>query len=104
MTAPAKMLLIFVDETDTAGELPLYEFIVRRLVQLGAKGATVHIGAMGFGAHHRVHRSRLFGISDDRPVTITVVDSEEKLRALLPEIRPLVREGLMILTDVEVIP
>lgn len=103
MMQPAKMLLVFVDETDMAGELPLYEFIIRRLFQLGVRGATVQIGAMGFGSHHRVHRKRLLGISDDRPVIISAVDAEEKLRSVLPELRPLVQEGLIILMDVEVI-
>jgi PII-like signaling protein len=46
----------------------------------------------------------LFGVSDDRPVTISVVDSEPKLRQVLPEIRPMVKEGLVILLDAELLP
>ena len=52
----------------------LYEAIVRRLRQLGIAGATAQAGIMGFGSHGKVHRKRLFGVSDDRPVMITVVD------------------------------
>ena len=48
-------------------------------------------------------QKRLFGVSDDRPVTISVVENAEKLRSILPEIRPMVKEGLIILSDVEVI-
>jgi hypothetical protein len=103
MTGQVKMLVIFVDETDMRGELPLYEAIVRRLVQLDVAGATVSSGIMGFGSHHRVHRKRLFGVSDDRPITITVVDSEERIRAILPVIRPMVVEGLVLLLDAEVV-
>ncbi|MEO8131723.1 MAG: DUF190 domain-containing protein [Bryobacteraceae bacterium] len=104
MTPPTKMLIIFVDESDQYDELPLYEAILRRLVQFEIAGATVQMGVMGFGSHHRIHRKRLFGVSDDRPVTIIVVDEEAKLRKAIPEIRPLVREGLLLLSNVEVIP
>jgi uncharacterized protein len=98
-----KMLMVFVDETDIWEDLPLYEAIVRRLVRLEVSGATVQAGIMGYGSNAKVHRKRLFGVSDDRPITIFVVDTEEKLRRALPEIRPMIKEGLMLLTDVEVI-
>ena len=81
MMAPVKMLVILIDETDMHNDLPLYESIVRQLMHHGIAGATVQAGIMGFGAHHRVHRKRLFGISDDRPVSILVVDEEARLRA-----------------------
>ncbi len=101
MTKRAKLLLIFVDETESWEELPLYEAVVRRLVQLGLGGATAQAGIMGFGRHQRVHTKRLFGISDDRPITIAVVDEESKIRAALPELRAMVPENLMILLDAE---
>lgn len=98
-----KMLVIFVDESERYEELPVYEAVLRRLVHLDIAGATVNTGVMGFGSHHKIHRKRLFGVSDDRPITIMVVDEEEKLRAALPEIRPVMKEGLILLIDVEVI-
>jgi len=52
----------------------------------------------------KVHQKRLFGISDDRPVTISVADNEAKIREFLPEIRSMVQEGLLLLLDAEVIP
>lgn len=104
MKAPIKLLLIYLDETDLWQEgIPLYEGIVRRLQQLSVAGATVHIGIMGFGSHHKVHRKRLFGVSDDRPVTISVIDEEARLRAVLPEVRTLLKEDLMLLLDAELI-
>jgi len=103
MTTDAKMLVIFHDETDMFGEFPLYEAIVRRLQQLDISGATVQRGIMGFGVHGKVHRKGLFGISDDRPVTISVIDSDEKLRAVVPEMRRMVEEGVLVLLDAEVI-
>jgi len=103
VTPPAKMLLIYLDETDLWHAQPLYEAIVRRLRQVGLAGATVTHGIMGFGSHRKMHHKRLFGISDDKPVTIAVVDEEAKVRAIVPEIRGMVKEGLMVLMDVEVV-
>jgi PII-like signaling protein len=105
MTPPVKMLIIYVDESDVWGDAntPLYEAIVRRMRQLEVAGATAQTGIMGFGSHQKVHHKRLFGISDDKPVVITAVDSEAKLRSVAPQIRQMVREGLMILVDAELI-
>ncbi len=105
MEAPVKMMLIFVDETDTWGEsrVPLYEAIVESLMQAGIAGATVQSGIMGFGANRQMHRKRLFGVTDERPVTITVVENEAKLRSLLPKLRSMVTEGLVFLLDGEVL-
>jgi PII-like signaling protein len=57
---------------------------------------------MGFGSHQNVHHKRLFGITDDKPVTITVVDGEGVIREVLPEIQAMVKEGLLVLLDAEV--
>jgi PII-like signaling protein len=100
----AQQLLIYVDENDTHGEVPLYEAIVRRLVSLEAAGATVTTGIMGFGKHGRVHRKRLFGVSDDRPIVISVVDTPEKIEKIVTAVAPLVREGLMIVSNCTIVP
>ena len=73
-----------------------------RLRQLDIAGATAHTGILGFGYHRRVHHKGLFGIADDRPVTITVVDEEARLREVLPELQSMVSEGLLLLMDAEV--
>ncbi|HEY3443040.1 MAG TPA: DUF190 domain-containing protein [Paludibaculum sp.] len=96
-----KLLLIFLSETDTHRELPLYEALVRKLNSRGVSGATVHRGVMGFGQGHHVHRDRLFGVSDDRPITILAADTEERLRAALPGLRELAPKIPMLLVDVE---
>src|SRR5262249_6954857 len=103
MNTPMKLLLVYLDENDQWEQIPLYEAIVRRLRQLDVAGATVHIGRMGFGHHSRIHRPGLFGIPDDRPVTISVVESEEKLRQVLPDIRRMTPGGVLVLLDAEVI-
>ena len=101
--SPAKMLIILVDESDTWKGLPLYEALIQRLVKHEVAGATVLSGVMGFGIHGRIHRRTMVG-AGDTPIAVLSVDTEEKLRAVLPDIRPMVREGVMFLTDVEVVP
>jgi hypothetical protein len=103
MNAPVKVLLLFVNEADLWNDRPLYQAIAERLHQLDLAGATVQTGLMGFGHHMRMHHKGLFGVVDDRPVTITVVDEEAKLRAVLPELRQMVREGLIVLFDAELV-
>ncbi len=103
--APAKLMLIYVDETDTWGATgqPLYRAIMSRLLQLNVVGATAQMGLLGFGVNRRMHQPGLFGVSDDRPVTISVIENEEKLRSILPELQTMVREGLIFMLDGEVL-
>jgi uncharacterized protein len=103
MNAPVKVLLLFVNESDMCHGRPLYQAIVERLRQLGVAGATATAGLMGFGHHHRVHHKGLFGVADDRPITIVAADEEEKLRAVLADVRAMVGEGLMLFVDAELI-
>ena len=104
MNEPMKLLLVFLNEVDRVNDEPLYEVLMRRLRKREIAGATAHHGVMGFGPHHRLHHKGLFGISDDRPITITVVDTESRIRAVLPEVRSLVPGGLMLIIDAEAVP
>ena len=63
-------------------------------------GATVLRGVMGYGIHGKVHHTRLFGVSDDRPIVIVAVDAEERIRAV-PELRSLVKSGAITLQAIE---
>lgn len=96
-------LTIYLNEADRIGEVPLHEDVVRRLLQHDVAGVTVTRGLMGYGKHAQVHRKRLFGISDDRPVVLTAIDDEARLRPLLGELRAVVAEGVITLHEVEVI-
>lgn len=104
MSEKRKLLLVFVNEADRAGDTSLYEAIIRRLLAFGIAGATVNAGVMGYGTHQKVHHKRLLGISDDRPMTISAADTDEKLRNALPAIRELAGgECLILLLDAEAI-
>lgn len=99
----AKLLLIYLDEQDWWGNQPLYEAVVQKLRKLDLAGATVHKGILGYGAHNRVNKAGFLGLSQDMPVTITVIDKEEKVRQALPMLGEMIREGLIALVDAEVI-
>lgn len=100
---PAKMLRIYIGQDDIWEEKPLHEAIVLKLRQMDVAGATVYKGIMGYGAQQRMHKSGFLGLSHDMPIMITVVDSEEKIRNILPLLDEMVVEGLLVLSDVEVI-
>ncbi|WP_019551476.1 DUF190 domain-containing protein [Thermus scotoductus] len=99
----AKLLRIFVGESDRHGGRPLYEAIVLEAKRQGLAGATVFKGFMGFGAHSRIHTAKILQLSEDLPVMIEIVDTEERIRAFLPVLEGMVKEGLVTLEKVEVI-
>ena len=98
-----KVLWIFLSEADRYGEAPLYEAIIHQLVNLNVRGATVTAGIMGFGKHHHIHRKHLFGVNDDKPLLITVVDTEEAIHRAIPTIKPMVKDGMMLIVDAELV-
>jgi len=97
------LLRIFVGELDKWHHMPLYEAIVLRARELGLAGATVFRGPMGFGAHSRLHRVKIFDLSEDLPVIVEIVDKEEKVQAFLPELDRMVGDGLITMEKVRVI-
>ncbi len=99
----AKMLRIYIGEDDQLEGAPLYEAIVRTLRAMDLAGATVLRGIMGFGANQRVHKSGFLGLSHDLPTVITTIDSDEKIRSAIMVLDEMVDEGLIVLSDVEVI-
>lgn len=101
---PAKPLLAIFDARDEWQGEPLHEVLVRVLESHGIAGATVLQGLTGYGAHRGVHRKGLIGLPHDKPTAILVVDNEATLRAVLPTIRPMIAQGMVLLTDAEVIP
>lgn len=99
----ALRLTVFVGESDTWHHKPLFTEIVHRAHRAGLAGATVLHGIEGFGASNRVHTTRLLSLSADLPVTIIMVDTEEKISAFLPQLDELITEGLVIVDEVRVI-
>jgi len=99
----AQLLRIFVGESDTWHGKPVYEAIVLKARELHLAGATVLRGPMGFGANSRLHTVKVLRLSEDLPMIVEIVDSEEKIRTLLPHVEAMVSEGIVTLEKVRVI-
>ena len=93
---------IFIGDTDQHHHKPLYTEIVHRAHERGLAGASVFHGIEGYGASSRIHTSRILSLSDDLPIAIVIVDSEEKITGFLPELDDLIDEGLVLIDEVEV--
>lgn len=103
----AKLLRIFIGESDKMGQQPLYEAIVFEAKKQGLMGATVTRGIMGFGANSKVHTAKLFEISSDLPLLIEIVDTEEKIRTFTKVVENMFEQtksgGLITLEKAEII-
>lgn len=99
----AKRLTIYIGESDRWRGKALYVALLETLRAQGMAGATVTRGLAGFGAHSVVHTASILRLSLDLPLIIQAVDSAEEMDQLLKIIAPMVKEGLIILEDVEVI-
>ena len=97
------LLRIFIGEFDRYKGKPLYEAIVLKARELGLAGATVTRGVLGCGADSRLHSSKTLRLSEDLPMVIEIVDTEEKINELLPFLDEVVEEGLITLEKVRVI-
>jgi hypothetical protein len=103
MQGDGTLLRIFIGESDTWHGRPLYEAIVRRVREEGLAGATVLRGIEGFGAHSRIHSSRILRLSEDLPVVVEIVDTAENVERVLPLLDEMVSEGMVTLERVRVI-
>jgi PII-like signaling protein len=99
----AKMVRIHFGEDDKWQGKPLYQAIVERCRELKLAGATVYRGIEGYGASAFIHREHALSFSKDAPIMISVIDSEENIQKLLPELDRMVGEGLIATSEVEVI-
>ena len=97
------LLRIFIGESDSHKGKPLYEQIVLKARQMNLAGATVLRGIMGFGADSRMHTAKILRLSEDLPVVVELVDTEENLNRLLPFLDETVEEGLITLEKVRVV-
>jgi hypothetical protein len=89
------LLRIFISESDRWHGRSLHLALVEEAKRRGLAGATVLRGIEGFGAHSRIHTTRLVELSSDLPVVIEIVDEEEKIQAFLPTVEAMVQEGLV---------
>ena len=98
-----KLLRIFIGESDRWHGKPLFQAIVERARAEGLAGATVVRGVEGFGADSHVHTSRILRLSEDLPVVIEMVDTAERIDAVLPWLDEMVDEGMVTVENVHVV-
>ncbi len=104
MDEPTRLLVIFTSSSETWGELPLAEALVKKLCSLGIEGGTAHNASIGFGSQRKVRTHSLVGADEHRPVMITAADSERRLREAIPHLRALAPHNTMLLVEAELIP
>ncbi|WP_119390159.1 DUF190 domain-containing protein [Taklimakanibacter lacteus] len=99
----AVLLRIFIGENDKYDHRPLYEAIVLKARELHLAGATVLRGPMGFGHSSRLHTAKILRLSEDLPLIVEIVDSEEKINELLTALNGMMQSGLITLEKVQVL-
>lgn len=99
----AMLLRIFIGEDDRDDGRPLYESIVLKSREMQLAGATVLRGGMGFGQSSRLHTTKILRLSEDLPLIVEIVDSEEKINAFLPVLEGIMSSGLVTLEKVQVL-
>jgi PII-like signaling protein len=99
----AKMLRIYFCEDDKSEGKPLYRAIVEKCRELDIAGATVYRGIEGYGASTLIHRPHVFSFSSDAPILVSIIDTDENIQKLIPMLDQMVDEGLIAISDVEVI-
>jgi PII-like signaling protein len=103
LQGPATRLTVFIKEDEQWHHRPLYTEIVHRAHQAGLAGASVFRGIEGYGKSQHIHTSRILSLAENLPCSVVIVDTEDKIRAFLPQLDELVTEGLVTLDPVEVI-
>lgn len=95
----AKLLRLHFSESDQYGGKPLYEAVVHRCKELKIAGATVFRGLEGYGGTAEIHRHHV--LKKDQPIVVTIVDTEENLARLVPELESMIDTGMIAMSDVE---
>ena len=99
----AKLMRIYIGENDRWRDKPLYQALVEGLRANDIAGVTVYQGILGYGANRRIHQQKALNLSHDHPIMLSVVDTEEKLLAFAPVLDDMVKQGLVVLSDVDII-
>lgn len=103
----AKLLRIFLGESDKIGRITLYEKIITEARKMELAGATAYKGIMGYGGKSRIHTSKILRLSEDLPVVIEIVDTIEKIEKFIPLVNKMFEEtncgGLITLEKAEII-
>lgn len=103
MEGKARIMRIYIGESDRWRDKPLYRALVEAMRANDIAGVTVYRGILGYGAHRRMHKEKALSLSQDCSIMLSAVDSEEKLTRLIPIVDEMVEEGLVVMSDVDII-
>jgi PII-like signaling protein len=101
VNTPAKLIRIYLGESDKFDDEPLYEAIVKKLRMLDFSGATVYRGILGYGAKGHTHKGGRFHLSRDLPIMIAIVEKQDKADALVQVVAEMMQDGIIVTSDVE---
>jgi PII-like signaling protein len=99
----AKMMRIYIGEADRWRDKPLHTALVEAMRANDIAGVTVYRGILGYGAHRQVHKNRPLHLAHDSSVMLSAIDSAQKLEAFMPIVEEMVEEGLVVLSNVDII-
>ncbi|MGH9737179.1 MAG: DUF190 domain-containing protein [Candidatus Acidiferrales bacterium] len=99
----AKMMRIFISEHDKWRGQPLHKALIESMRANDIAGVTVYQGILGYGANRRLHNDSALHLSHDFPIMLSVVDTEEKLQSYFPILDQMVQQGLVVLSNVDII-
>jgi PII-like signaling protein len=99
----AQLMQIYIGESDRWRDRPLHEALVYAMRANDLAGVTVYRGILGYGAHRRMHKDAPLHLSHDASIVLSVIDTEEKLRAFLPIAEQMVGEGIVVFSDADII-
>jgi PII-like signaling protein len=99
----ARIMRIYIGEADRWQDKPLHTALVEAMRANDIAGVTVYRGILGYGAHRRMHKDRALHLAHDSSIMLSAIDSEEKLQGFLPIVEQMVEEGLIVLSDVDII-
>jgi PII-like signaling protein len=103
LEAKAKLVRIHFSEGDKFQGKPLHEAIVEKCRELNMAGATVYRAFEGYGTSNRIHRGHGLHFSPDAPIVVTIVDTDEKVSRFIPQLDHMFSQGLIAVSDVEVV-
>jgi PII-like signaling protein len=99
----AKLMRIYIGDSDRWRDKPLHQALVEAMRANDIAGVTVYKGVLGYGAHRRAHQNKPMNLSNDNSIMLSVIDNAEKIESFLPLVEQMVPEGLVVLSDVDVI-
>lgn len=99
ITGPAKVVTVYIGESDRWKGRPLYSVIIEKAREMGLAGATAFKGFEGYGANSRMHTASILRLSADLPVVVKIIDRHERIDEFLPQLEDMVAGGLITIDD-----